>query len=145
MLQTPQEILVTEYLFLEIRWAKFNGHATLKETMETSAQASTDGASYVVVTLNIYDFVRGDTYSGSVLSFLGLGIHHSGLQIEEREWTFNTSGIISMPGLRMPGCRLNESIALGKFWGKREEIDAILARSGDQVRGRLVQHNLSEL
>lgn len=85
------------------------------------------GTSYVVVKVNIYDFVKRDTYSGSLLSFFGLGIHHSGLQIEDKEWTFNPSGIISMPGLRMPGCRLNESISLGKYWGAQEEIEAVLA------------------
>lgn len=81
---------------------------------------------YLVVTLNVYDFVRQDTYSASLLSALGMGLHHSGLQIDESEYTFNNSGIVRMPRLRMPFCRLNESLTLGRYWGSDDDIEAIL-------------------
>jgi len=89
--------------------------------------------SHLLVTLNVYDFVKqSDTLTASLLAFAGLGIHHSGLQIDDCEFTFNNNGIVRMPTLRMPLCRLNDSIELGKFWGSRAELDAIvddLARS----------------
>ncbi|KAJ8610845.1 hypothetical protein CTAYLR_006464 [Chrysophaeum taylorii] len=92
-------------------------------------------SSHLLVTLNVYDFVKqSDSYSQSLMSFFGLGIHHSGLQIEEMEYTFNSSGIIRMPGLRMPFCRLNESISLGKYWGSKEDIEIILDELADEFR-----------
>ena len=48
--------------------------------------AALDDRSHLNVTLNVYDFVKqSDTVSGSLLSLVGCGIHHSGLQIEDRE------------------------------------------------------------
>lgn len=88
-------------------------------------------ASHLVVRLNVYDFLKqSDTVGGSLLSMLGMGIHHSGLQIEDREYTFNNSGIIRMRLLRMPFCRLNESIELGRYGGSRDELEAIVAELG---------------
>lgn len=85
-------------------------------------------SSHLDVTLNVYDFVKNsDTVSGSFLSLLGCGIHHSGLQIEDREYTFNNNGIIRMRLLRMPFCRLNDSVCLGQYGGSAEELDAVLA------------------
>ena len=88
-------------------------------------------ASHLVVRLNVYDFLKqSDTVGGSLLSMLGMGIHHSGLQIEDREYTFNNSGIIRMRLLRMPFCRLNESIELGRYSGSHEELEAVISELG---------------
>lgn len=104
------------------------------QSSNASESAHSVPPSYVIVKVNVYDFLRGNTYSGSVLAFFGMGIHHSGLQIQDREWTFNTSGIVCMPGLRMPGCRLNESIVLGRFWGDGDKIDEILIELGHKYQ-----------
>ena len=78
------------------------------------------------IRLNVYDFVKHDTMPGAVMSMAGVGIHHSGLQIGETEYTYNNAGIRRMAVLRMPFCRLNESLALGKYYGEDEDIEATL-------------------
>uniref|UniRef100_A0A7S3NPU6 PPPDE domain-containing protein n=1 Tax=Aureoumbra lagunensis TaxID=44058 RepID=A0A7S3NPU6_9STRA len=93
----------------------------------SKGELSPSRESHLVVTLNIYDFIKHESMSGSVMAFLGFGIHHSGLQIEDTEYTFNNSGIIRMQRLRMPFCRLNDSINLGKFWGTNQELENILS------------------
>ena len=50
-------------------------------------------SSHLLVRLNVYDFIKNDSsLSNSVLSFLGLGIHHSGLEVDDTEFTFTNSG-----------------------------------------------------
>lgn len=95
--------------------------------------------SYLLVTVNVYDFIKhSDSVGGSIMDLFGIGVHHSGLQIEDCEYTFNNNGIIQMRTLRMPFCRLKDSVVLGKYSGSQDELNAVLAElsAGDWRPGK---------
>ncbi|KAJ1461422.1 PPPDE putative peptidase domain-containing protein [Pelagophyceae sp. CCMP2097] len=80
----------------------------------------------VNVYLNVYDFLRMQSATSDALAVLGLGVHHTGLQVDDVEFTYNSRGIVRMPTLQMPFCRLNDSLFLGEYPGSKDDLEQVL-------------------
>ena len=49
------------------------------------------------VTLHVYDFVATGSRTSAALSWLQLGLHHSGVEINGSEYSFNDGGVFKAP------------------------------------------------
>lgn len=95
------------------------------------------------ITLNLYDLSPANSY----LFPIGLGIHHSGIEITGTEYTFASgSGIFSHSPREANGAIFRESIELGLFDGGNHEVDKILNKSLERrISWRHLQHYFKEL
>jgi hypothetical protein len=84
------------------------------------------------ITLNLYDLSPSNSY----LFPIGLGIHHSGIEITGTEYTFASgSGIFSHSPREANGAIFRESIELGLFDGGNHEVDKILSHLREEFHG----------
>jgi hypothetical protein len=79
------------------------------------------------VVLNLYDII-----DNTVTSFVGLGVHHSGIEVYGSEWSFgfretSDSGVFAIEPRSAEGVRFRESIILGKTSYSRRDVDRIIA------------------
>ena len=73
-----------------------------------------------VVVLNVYDL---SPVNESCLYTLGLGVHHSGIEIQGVEYSFASGGgIFDAPPKQVPNARFRESIQMGSFDGGESEV-----------------------
>mmetsp|Transcript_13615 Transcript_13615/g.17738 ORF Transcript_13615/g.17738 Transcript_13615/m.17738 type:complete len:239 (+) Transcript_13615:136-852(+) len=79
------------------------------------------------VFLNVYDLAPANEY----LYPLGLGVHHSGVEIMGTEYSFASgAGIFDCPPKVAPGARFREQIEMGSYNGGQVE----LRRALDELR-----------
>lgn len=84
------------------------------------------------IILNLYDLSPANSY----LFPLGLGIHHSGIEIMGTEYTFASgSGIFSHDPREANGATFRESIELGIFDGGSRDVDSIINHLRMNFRG----------
>jgi hypothetical protein len=75
------------------------------------------------VILNIYDLVPANEY----LYPLGIGVHHSGVEILGSEYSFASgAGIFQTPPKDASGARYRESIEIGSFYGGIAELNSVV-------------------
>ena len=73
--------------------------------------------------LNLYDLSPANDY----LFPMGLGLHHSGLEIDGREYSYGDGGgIFEGPPKEAPGARFRCQIELGSFDGGSKELNQAL-------------------
>lgn len=76
------------------------------------------------ITLNLYDLSPANSY----LFPIGMGLHHSGIEIMGSEYTFASgSGIFSHSPREANGAIFRESIELGLFDGGSRDVDYIIS------------------
>jgi len=76
------------------------------------------------VYLNIYDLAPANEYLYNV----GLGLHHSGVEILGTEYSFASgAGIFNAPPKEAPGAQFRESIYMGMFEGNSSEINTVIS------------------
>jgi hypothetical protein len=84
------------------------------------------------VYLNVYDLYENND---SLYPF-GLGLYHSGVQIDGKEYTFAAeSGIFSHSPKNVPNAKFRESIKLGVFEGNQSKIDEIISELRSEFKG----------
>jgi deubiquitinase DESI2 len=77
------------------------------------------------VYVNVYD-LPDQTQVNDRFRSLGLGFYHSGIQIENKEYSFGTGGIQrTAPQLPDFG-RLREQISLGQFFGTQTDLNQVI-------------------
>ncbi|CAM9869243.1 unnamed protein product, partial [Heterosigma akashiwo] len=80
------------------------------------------------VLLNVYDLNEANEYTHEI----GLGMYHSGVEINGREYTFGGGGgIFEHEPKDAPNCRFRESIEMGVFEGTSADI----SRALDNLKG----------
>jgi deubiquitinase DESI2 len=85
------------------------------------------GTTKVTVALNVYDLAPANEY----LYPIGLGLHHSGVEILGIEYSFASgAGIFESAPRNSPGARFREQIVMGSFDGGQSQ----LARALDSLR-----------
>lgn len=89
----------------------------------------TPGSQKVV--LNVYDLNPYNEY----LFPVGLGVHHSGLQLGSFEYTFANGGIFSHAPRQAPGVPFRETIELGVYSGSAKDLDRIMDKLRDSFPG----------
>lgn len=77
------------------------------------------------VVLNVYDLSPINDY----ISWLGLGLYHSGLEIDGREWSFGSgsgmgTGVFETVPKEVPGFR--KSVQLGELKMSSMEIEKLI-------------------
>jgi len=76
------------------------------------------------VLLNVYDLSPANDY----LCAVGLGLHHSGVEILGREYSFASGGgIFDSSPKDAPGAKFRESIELGVFEGGSAELQSAIS------------------
>jgi len=76
------------------------------------------------VILNVYDLSPINDY----LYAIGMGIHHSGVEILGREYSFASGGgIFDSSPKDAPGAKFRESIELGTFEGGSAELNSAIS------------------
>lgn len=76
------------------------------------------------VLLNIYDLSPANDYLYNV----GLGVHHSGVEILGLEYSFASgAGIFTSAPKEVPGARYRETIRMGTFEGGAPEVRMVVA------------------
>ena len=84
------------------------------------------------VVLNVYDLHENN----DLLLPLGLGLFHSGVQINSAEYTFASGGgVFSTEPKYAPGAKFRESIDMGEFKGTSRDMDKILDELRVEFRG----------
>jgi hypothetical protein len=83
------------------------------------------------VTLHVYNFAGVSGRMNSILSSLSLGLHHSGVEVSGREFSFNDGGVFQSRPHECtrgdePQCVLNESKFLGVHMGSTNEFNGLL-------------------
>ena len=83
------------------------------------------------VTLHVYDFVATGSRTSAALSWLQLGLHHSGVEINGSEYSFNDGGVFRAPPQACsrgaaPQCVLVESLHLGSHVGSVNDFNGVL-------------------
>ena len=83
------------------------------------------------VTLHVYDFVATGSRTSAALSWLQLGLHHSGVEINGSEYSFNDGGVFKAPPQACsrgaaPQCVLVESLHLGAHVGSVNDFNGVL-------------------
>lgn len=96
--------------------------------MRKSTTSKTD------IILNVYDLNEANEN----LYYLGLGLYHSGVVIDNREYTFaSESGIFSHTPRQVPGnAKFRESIKLGEFSGTQRQIEDAIAELKQDFKGQ---------
>jgi len=85
------------------------------------------------VLLNVYDLSPS---ANNVLYNIGLGLHHSGVEIEGVEYSFaHGAGIFDQPPKEVPNAKFRESIAMGVFNGGSADVRRVLADLRDEFHG----------
>ena len=81
------------------------------------------GTQGTKVILNIYDLVPANEY----LYPLGIGVHHSGVEILGSEYSFASgAGIFQTSPKDASGARYRESIEIGSFYGGIAELNSVV-------------------
>jgi len=93
-------------------------------------------ASGIVVKINIYDIA-----DNSKLYMIGLGVHHTGIEINGKEYSFgfhpeDYTGIFSVTPREAPNARFRESIILGHTKYSYKEIEDFVYEMGREYRGK---------
>ena len=85
------------------------------------------------VFVNVYDL---SPYNESMRP-LGIGVYHSGLEVQGVEYTFASgAGIISHAPRQAEGAAFRESVCIGEVSASAREVEAVaLAERGDQALG----------
>ena len=83
------------------------------------------------VTLHVYTFAGVGGRTNSILSSLSLGLHHSGVEVSGREFSFNDGGVFQTRPHECtrgdePQCVLKESKFLGVHVGSTNEFNGVL-------------------
>ena len=98
----------------------------------TQLKSNKDMASHErQVTLHIYTFAGVGGRTNSILSSLSLGLHHSGVEVSGREFSFNDGGVFQTRPHECtrgdePQCVLKESKFLGVHVGSTNEFNGVL-------------------
>lgn len=83
------------------------------------------------VVINVYDLNENNT----LLYSWGLGFYHSGVQIDNEEFTFSTSGVFSHSPKNVPDAPFRESIRIGEYQGTTSDFDNILREMKENFQG----------
>ena len=84
-----------------------------------------------VVQVNVYDLQENnDTWYQ-----WGLGFYHSGVQVDDQEYTFSSGGVFSHAPKNVPDARFRETIKIGVFRGNSSDFDRILAQLRTEFPG----------
>jgi hypothetical protein len=84
-----------------------------------------------IVYLNVYDLNPNNDY----LYSWGLGMYHSGVEINGTEYTFGSgSGLFTMPPRNAPGARFREAIDMGPLPNDKD-IDRVLDELRPEFKG----------
>ncbi|KAK7233358.1 Lys63-specific deubiquitinase [Aureococcus anophagefferens] len=83
------------------------------------------------VTLHVYDFVATGSRTSAALSWLQLGLHHSGVEINGSEYSFNDGGVFKAPPQACsrgaaPQCVLAEVAAPARAAGSVNDFNGVL-------------------
>ena len=76
------------------------------------------------ITLNVYDVVD-HPFHYAVGKMLSCGIHHSGIQVDEREFAFTLEGIVVTEPHKIPRCSLTHRILLTRNASDGQVRDAL--------------------
>ena len=76
------------------------------------------------ITLNVYDVVD-HPFHYAVGKWLSCGIHHSGIQVDEREFAFTLEGIVVTEPHKIPRCSLTHRILLTRTASDSQVRDAL--------------------
>ena len=76
------------------------------------------------ITLNVYDVVD-HPFHYAVGKWLSCGIHHSGIQVDEREFAFTLEGIVVTEPHKIPRCSLTHRILLTRNASDSQVRDAL--------------------
>mmetsp|Transcript_12610 Transcript_12610/g.21365 ORF Transcript_12610/g.21365 Transcript_12610/m.21365 type:complete len:245 (+) Transcript_12610:113-847(+) len=77
-----------------------------------------------VVLLNVYDLSPANEY----LYSMGMGLHHSGVEILGKEYSFASGGgVFDSTPKEAPGAKFRESIELGSFEGGSAEVSSAIS------------------
>ena len=80
------------------------------------------------VFLNVYDLAPANDY----LYPIGLGLHHSGVEIMGTEYSFASgAGVFESPPKVAPGARFREQLELGAYDGGSAELKKVIAELRD--------------
>ena len=90
----------------------------------TNIEKTSDRNNLEVI-LNVYD-LHGLNHSNQILNSVGVGMFHTGIEIDDSEFTFSSRGIFKAPPRQEQFGKLREQIKMGKFKGTQREIDTIL-------------------
>mmetsp|Transcript_5011 Transcript_5011/g.5805 ORF Transcript_5011/g.5805 Transcript_5011/m.5805 type:complete len:130 (+) Transcript_5011:128-517(+) len=94
----------------------------------------------VEIVLNVYDLSPANEYAYPI----GLGVYHSGVEINGREYTFAGGGGIfyhspkNPPGAGAAGdiaVKFREGVVVGVFQGGQGEIESVISNLKDGFRG----------
>lgn len=93
------------------------------------------------VVLNIYDLSAANDFLYSI----GMGLHHSGVEILGKEYSFASGGgVFDSSPKEAPGARFRESIELGAFDGGSSELSSAISDLRDEFgpdRYNLIRRN----
>eukprot|EP00584_Thalassiosira_punctigera_P010055 CAMPEP_0172543962 /NCGR_PEP_ID=MMETSP1067-20121228/14228_1 /TAXON_ID=265564 ORGANISM="Thalassiosira punctigera, Strain Tpunct2005C2" /NCGR_SAMPLE_ID=MMETSP1067 /ASSEMBLY_ACC=CAM_ASM_000444 /LENGTH=250 /DNA_ID=CAMNT_0013330455 /DNA_START=13 /DNA_END=765 /DNA_ORIENTATION=- len=93
------------------------------------------------VILNVYDLSPANDYLYSV----GMGLHHSGVEILGKEYSFASGGgIFDSSPKEAPGAKFREAIELGAFDGGSSELQSAISELRDEFgpdRYNLIRRN----
>ncbi|KAI7870419.1 PPPDE putative peptidase domain-containing protein [Spinellus fusiger] len=94
------------------------------------------------VSINVYDMVPPSLLTTTGYWVMGIGIYHSGLELNDKEYCFgghdrpNTTGVFMMePKVGPPGVILKRSIDMGYTSCTEQEIQAILREISGEFDG----------
>ncbi|KAL7494509.1 hypothetical protein ACHAWT_003172 [Skeletonema menzelii] len=94
-----------------------------------------------VVLLNVYDLSPANEYLYSI----GMGLHHSGVEILGKEYSFASGGgVFDSTPKEAPGAKFRESIELGSFEGGSAELSSAISDLRDEFgpdRYNLIKRN----
>ena len=103
-----------------------------KQTKEVKSSMRLASIQSNRVVLNVYDLHENN----DLLLPLGLGLFHSGVQINSAEYTFASGGgVFSTEPKYAPGAKFRESIDMGEFKGTSRDMDKILDELRVEFRG----------
>ena len=91
------------------------------------------------ITLNVYDVVD-HPFHYAVGKMLSCGIHHSGIQVDEREFAFTLEGIVVTEPHKIPRCALTHQILLTRSASDSQVRDALSV-----LQRRFTAHNYDPL
>ena len=91
------------------------------------------------ITLNVYDVVD-HPFHYAVGKMLSCGIHHSGIQVDEREFAFTLEGIVVTEPHKIPRCSLTHRILLTRNASDGQVRDALSV-----LQRRFTAHNYDPL
>ena len=84
-----------------------------------------------VITVNVYDLHENN----DTLYSWGLGFYHSGVQVDNEEFTFSSGGVFSHSPKNVPDVKFRESIKMGTFQGTSADFDRIISSLRESFPG----------